>query len=459
MIEKISFLVSGKIVQPILYYGLNRYKKLHWAEFYRFREWKALDENLLIQRQLLAETLRTSVSEVPYYQKIYLDLGRPEINPENAVEVLKKFPILDKSILRNNHNDLKNPYVNSFIKNTSGGSTGEPVIFLQSDDYIDHAPTLYTDGLAGFTLGFKTIYLWGSENEILQISSGLRRKIGNILLRRTYLNTFLVKATDMDRFIQIINKAKPDIIIAYVQSAYDLAQHIKRNNLKIYSPKSIILSAGTLFPDHRNLIEEVFLTKTYNRYGSREVGHIAMECDHQAGLHLTIFNNYIEILDSTGKDVQAGQEGEVIVTQFHNRVMPLIRYRIGDRAVKQEKSCVCGRGIPVIGHVTGRTVNIFTTRNGSKVDGEYFTHLFYFVENVQKFQVIQETYERIIINIQTLNHKPLQPSVEQDITRKIKKVMGENCMVIFKYYDELYPTKSGKFLYTISLVSDGYNNT
>ena len=170
---------------------------------------------------------------------------------------------------------------------------------------------------------------------------------------------------DMKNYVKIINKEKPKIIEAYVQSIYEFARFIRNNDLEVFSPRGIITSAGTLYPEMKELIEEVFHTKVYNRYGSREVGDMACSCEKDEGLHLNIFNQYVEILNDKLELCKPGEIGKVYVTTLNNYSMPLIRYDIGDMAIPaKNEQCSCGRGLPLIEKVVGRTGSMIKTKKG-----------------------------------------------------------------------------------------------
>ena len=115
-------------------------------------------------------------------------------------------------------------------------------------------------------------------------------------------------------------------------------------SLPIRPQVAIMTSAGTLHPLMREKIETAFQCKVFNRYGSREVGDIASECEAHAGLHVFPSGNYIEIVDDQGHPVPNGEEGNILVTNLYNYAMPLIRYYIGDRGVlSRSDRCACGR--------------------------------------------------------------------------------------------------------------------
>lgn len=80
--------------------------------------------------------------------------------------------------------------------------------------------------------------------------------------------------------------------------------------------------------------------------------------------------------------------------------MPFIRYEIGDLGRASDKTCPCGRGLPMMEVVEGRTTDSITAPDGKLIHGEFFTHLFYRIEGVKKFQVVQESLADLVIKIQ-----------------------------------------------------------
>jgi phenylacetate-CoA ligase len=131
--------------------------------------------------------------------------------------------------------------------------------------------------------------------------------------------------------------------------------------------------------------------------------------------------------------------------------MPLIRYDIGDLGVfvEEKTECKCGVTYPKIKKVVGRTTDFFKNKKGDKIDGEYFTHLLYFLPEVNRFQIIQEDFMNIIIKIQGVKGS-ISHEKTLDIIQKVRLVMGDDCIVSFSYVNEIEKTKTGKFLYTIS---------
>jgi len=445
-----------QILLPILYKwaGTNR---LEYYKYLKKNQWNSLEENLKMQRKLLYNTLKHSFYCIPYYKNLNIDFK--SFREDTIFEDIKNIPFLTKKELREEYDNLYviNPKLKKVYANASGGSTGEPTKFMQDNYYSDwnNAEALLHNDWAGRKLGEPEIILWGSEKDILGQSEGIKHKMTNWVRNLKILNSFRMTQEDMKKYIEEINLYKPKMILSYVQSIYELAKFAKENNVRVFPPFSIMTSAGILYPEYRRLIEKVFNCPVFNRYGSREAGDMACECEKHEGLHLNVFNQYIEIIDKNGKNCKPGKMGEVVVTTLRNYTMPLIRFKIGDMAVLSDTQCSCGRGLPMIKNLIGRVTDVFKTKEGRIIPGEYFIHFIGVVLNkgiIRKFQVIQEKENLIIVKLILDCTESFVKNKRDfdDITEKIKLVMGENTKIEYKLVDDILPTKSGKYRYTIS---------
>ncbi|MCL2717311.1 MAG: hypothetical protein FWE14_00815 [Lachnospiraceae bacterium] len=448
-------LILRKIIRPLYYKSRGWGSSLKYHEFIVNHEYESIETNTNVQKERLYRLIHHAVTNIPYYKQIAEGLGF-SYTKETIFEDLKKLPVLTKEKIRKAGDDMMWPEYDGFLqKNSSGGSTGEAIKLWQDKRYLYEVWTEYSNSLGNFEFGERNISLWGSERDIIAGTESFKVRFFNKFFYRTkMLNTFRMSEEEMFEFVHEMNKFKPKAIIAYAQSAYELACFIEKKGLSIHSPRGIICSAGNLYPEMRMKIEAVFGTKAVNRYGSREVGNMATECECQEGLHLNIFGHYLEILNEKGEEVKDGEQGEIYVTLLTNYAMPLIRYQIGDMAVKTSRLCSCKRGWPLLESVTGRTVGVFKTKTGTLVDGIYFNFMFFGVDFIHRFQVIQEDYLKVSVNMVI----PKKPSDEvwqrfcDDVRRRICLVLGDDCDIIFKIVSEIEPLASGKYMYTISKV-------
>lgn len=443
--------------KPLIFAGLYLSRNKIPEHLKEIKEIERLSQKEIkkYQGEKLRRLLLHSYKNVPYYKRVLNGSGvivDEEVNLEN----FDKITTLNKETIRR---EGKNLYSRDYKKrdyyiNTSGGSTGEPVQFIQDDFYKSWNWTnkFYYDAMIGKDVGEPEIKLWGSERDIFEGSETLMVEIQNKLYNRLLLNSFMMSKEDMRLYVRKFNSFRPKSVWAYVESIYELAKFIDKNNLKIHSPESIIVTAGTLYPGVREYVELIFKTNVHNQYGSREVGAIACECTRKRGMHVFEHTHLVEILDDEGKPVKPNEMGEIYVTLLINFSMPLIRYKIGDIGAWTPEKCACGRIFPTLKNITGRITDHFKRKDGTLIHGQYFIHLFYNREGIKKFQVIQMDYDLIVCKIvleKNVNNKDLL-----DIERKIKLVMGEDCRVKINFVDEIEPSKSGKYLYTISEVAD-----
>jgi len=444
--------------KPILYKWRGS-KQLEYYNYLKKNQWNSLEKNIRRQKKLLYKILKHSFKNIPYYRDLNIDFD--SFKEDTIFEDIKSVPFLTKKELREEYDNLYiiNPKLKRIYPNASGGSTGEPTRFMQDNYYSDWSAStkiLYNEW-AGRKLGESQIKLWVSERDILGQSESIAHVLANWVWNLKLLNSFRMTQENMKKYIEEINLYKPKMILAYVQSIYELGKFVKENNLKVYSPNSIMTSAGVLYPKYKELIEDIFHCPVFNRYGSREVGDIACDCEKLEELHLNVFNHYIEIINKNRKNCEPGKMGEVVVTTLRNYTMPLIRFKIEDMAMFSDKICPCGRGFPLMKKVSGRIMDVFKTKEDKIVLGEYFIHFIGVVLNkgiINKFQVIQEKEDYIIVKL-VLDKKESFIKNKKDfdgITDKIKLVMGNATKVEHKLVDEILPTKSGKYRYTISNV-------
>ena len=404
----------------------------------------------------LAAILFHAYHNVPYYKKLLVEAGIIH-DGQVLLDNFSNIPPMTKDIIRCEGENLYSGDYKSrkWLVNTSGGSTGESVPFIQDVEFEDWQMgcRFYYNSIVGKEVGEPEIKLWGSDRDVFGDAEKFVTRLRRWLFNVTVLNSFVMTESDMNSYVKYWNRIRPKFVWTYATSIYEFAKYIKRTGKQISSPACIVSTAETLNDDIRDLVEEVFGCPVVNQYGSREVGVMACQCLDRNGLHVFPVNNYVEILDDNLKPCIPGQMGDVYVTNLNNYSMPLIRYRIGDTAtVAQVGKCSCGLSWPKIEAVTGRVSDHFRTRQGKLIHCIYITHLFYGKDDVGKYQVIQHDYEDIEILIVPVGN--VKAETKKEIEEKMKLVMGDDCKVMFKEVNEIPRLSSGKYRFTICEVAD-----
>lgn len=453
--QKIATYLRKNIIFPFYWKYIKHSNVLSCYKVLRNHQWNTLEENKKIQRKKLYKLIKYAGQNIPYYQRIIKEQNL-RFSEDTIFKDIKKFPILTKEIIRTNFDELYKFRDNTYYRNSSGGSTGEPVIFYQDSDYFawNTAAKILFDEWAGRKIGESMVKLWGSMQDISEGGQGFKGYLRQQLSGVTTLAPTRMNEKNMYEHVQRINHIKPRLILAYPNSLGEIARFIQNHDLSIYSPRAVMTSACVLFPEIRKNIEDVFQTTLFNRYGSREVGDVACNCKTSPGLHLIPDIHYVEIVDENVKEVNKGERGEIIITVLTNYTMPLIRYKIGDGAILSNRDCKCGHGLPLLEKVEGRIVGHFKNKCGDIIGGGLFFTILLFRKNIKQFQIIQEAIDYIIINLVLMDKTKLKDMDKdfEEINQIIRKVMGNDTKIKYNIVNEIKPSPSGKFMYSFSKI-------
>jgi phenylacetate-CoA ligase len=424
-------------------------------------EWEQPENIRELLTRRLVELLRHAWVNTEYYKAVLEDCGAVRDGVVN-LECFEDIPCLTKDIIRKEGERLRskslpsgcNPY-----RNSTGGSTGQPLSFWQDSRYwdVNVASKIYHFEVLGKQLGEPEMKIWGSDKDLFEGTIGLKAKLQNLFYNREFAQCFHMNEESIRAIIHQIDTYKPKLIWSYRDGMDEVAKYVKRHHLQPHAPAAIVCLGGTLYPHIAERIREAFDSPVINAYGSREMGDIGFECLNTEGLHISAHSHHLEAVDEIGTPVME-QEGELVVTSLMNYAMPFIRYRIGDRGKLTARACSCGRGFPLLETVSGRMIERFVTATGEHVDPIYFVHLMgvvYGNDAIKRFQVIQEDYLKIRINIilePGAHSTHVQPTLDR-VSEKIRLVMGQECEVIYDFVEDIALTKSGKYLYVISKVA------
>jgi len=421
-------------------------------------QWDDRDTVAARQKTRLAELLGHALAEIPFYRERVSAMSSAAIDA-SPFEALASFPPLEKNHLVEEFERLHTDLGRGRFINSSGGSTGRPVRVMQDDTYqaAAHATSILFYEWAGMRRGERHVKLWGAPRDLGTGRSAARGRLADALGNRITLDAFNMGPSEMVRYAHVINRFRPICLEGYADALYEFAGWVEREHVPITPPRTIVASATTLLPMMRQKIESVLGSPVFDRYGTREVGNVAAECERHSGLHVFTETTVVEIVDADNCEVDVGEEGEILVTNLWNFTMPLIRYRIGDRAVRGDDRCACGRPYPLLERISGRSQSCFLRPDGGIVLPEFFIHLIGVEFNdgfIETFQVIQDTHSSITVRIVPLADREDEAfSRQKEIAARIQEAMGAPCDVHFVLEDEIAPTATGKHLYTLSKVA------
>ena len=116
----------------------------------------------------------------------------------------------------------------------------------------------------------------------------------------------------------------------------------------------------------------------------------------------------------------------------------------------------CGRVWPLLREITGRISDTFVAADGTLVAGEYINYVFYLQDWVEKFQVVQESTSLIRARIVRRKRMPDAGGAEaaglEEMVQKVHLALGDDCKIAFEFVDDIEPSASGKYRFTVSKV-------
>jgi len=418
-------------------------------------QWWSRDKILELQNQRLRQLVRHAYDNVPYYRSLF-DARALKPSDIERVEDLVKLPILTKRLIRSNSDNLMTPGfpAKELIPNATGGSTGEPLSFYSTRN------DLYSRGFAAA----QRAYRWAG-NEIgdkclslrelrpyWSIMERFRETSAQFFERLTLFDTREMSAEKLSLLVRKLEDFQPEFIRGYPSVIYLLAQFIAREGKPRLRPKAIITTAEQLYDYQRDLYSKVFECETYDYYGSFELHAIACECAEHAGYHIAAENVVVEIVDDEGEPVPVGEEGRILITNLHNYAMPFIRYDIGDVGVTSDKACPCGRGLPLLAALNGRTADVIRTTSGKSIPGIALPWGFLASLGVEQFQIVQESYQRVVVKLVLGREYPEEHAdkLTREITSQYRPILGEDMDIAIEFVDQILPTRAGKRRLVIS---------
>ena len=168
-------------------------------------------------------------------------------------------------------------------------------------------------------------------------------------------------------------------------------------------------------------------------------------------MHITTEDIIVEIVNEAGKPLGPGTAGEIVVTHLASCDFPFIRYRTGDVGVLASRGCECGRGLPCLTEVQGRTTDFVVARDGTVMHGLSVIYVVRDVPGVRQFKVIQETLDRTRVLLAT--DRDFREADLEKIRAGIGRRLGAGARVEIERVANIPPEASGKYRYVVSHVA------
>ncbi len=408
------------------------------------------DQILLKQNRRLRAVVQHAASTSPFYRNRFDEAG---INPDKieSMEDLRNLPLLTKSDIRQHlDNILSAEYLKSELAPAkTGGSTGEALHVYCDKKGIEmrNAAAIRADEWSGWRIGEPLGAVWGNP----PVAVTLKNKVRTLFKERfIYLDTMKIDNAAIDTFLKKWDGLRPTMLFGHAHSLFVLAENLLERGVEL-RPSGVVATSMMLIPSERLVIEEAFATKVTNRYGCEEVSLISSECQEHFGLHINAEHNIVEFLRDDGSPCGPGEDGRIVVTELINFGMPMIRYEVGDWGVPSERQCPCGRGLPLMESITGRTADFLIAEEGYRVAGiSIIENSLTKISGIRQMQIVQDKTMHLKVNLVAASD--YSDCAGAELVSSLRSMLGEGMAVDLNLVTTIPQEKSGKYRFTKCLI-------
>ena len=398
----------------------------------RETQWMSPADLEALQLRRLQRLVQHAHDHVGFYREALTEAG---IRPDDvrSLEDLARLPILEKQALRENlYCDIlsDNHDKRRIAKIVATGRDDEPLALFVDQDQLDvrwasawralewagqRYPDLRAELVHGGAPGF--------DGPSPSVRWALARE------RRLELPATGPPGTEV-RVREALARYGPAVLTGDAGSLVRLAAEGEGGP----ALEAIVSWGRTLEAGEREAVEKGLGGPVFDEYGAREVGPIAHACATHDGLHVHAESVLVEVVRD-GRAVAPGETGEVLVTDLVNRVVPLLRYRLGDRAELATGPCACGRGLPVLRRVEGRAALEVVAGDGRRVPRAALAHILRGFEfAIRRFRVESDEPGSVRLSIERKSR--FTADTETTIRRALAEVLGLQTVVTLAFEDE-----------------------
>ncbi len=244
-----------------------------------------------------------------------------------------------------------------------------------------------------------------------------------------------------EQFDWLVREA-PDYLLTYPNNLRALIEISETSGVRIPGLRQVATMSEVLDPDLRAECQRVWEVPVSDIYSAMEVGIIAVQCPEHPTYHVQSESVFVEFLAADGAPCGVGEIGRIVVTDLTNFASPLIRYEIGDYAELGEP-CPCGRGLPVLNRILGRSRNMLVLPSGDRLWPRFGVMQMVTLAPVRQVQLVQTSSEQIRVNL--VVPRPLTDDEENALRECFNTSLGYPFTLEFNYVDEIPRSANGKF--------------
>lgn len=414
------------------------------------REYWATSEWQRWQDEKLAVLLHRAVLHVPYYRDYWAK--RRQSGDKVSPDILTNWPLLEKETLRANPEAFvaEDRSTSRMFHDHTSGTSGKSLDLWLSRGTVQNWYALF-EARCRLWNGVSRHDRWAIIGGQLVVSVDQDVPpfwVWNAALHQLYLSAYHLAPRHIRSYADALRSHKIRYLVGYPSAIHAIARGMLDQHLSPAGLKVVLTNAEPLLPRQRAEISEAFGCPVRETYGMAEIVAGASECEH-GRLHSWPEAGVLETIRGVSDNANS-RSGEFVCTGLLNADMPLIRYRVGDRGelAPATSVCECGRTLPVIASIDGRTDDTLYTPDGravGRLDPVFKSRL-----PIYEAQIVQEALDRIRVR-----YIPVAGFTSADgrsLTERIRERMGP-VNVVLDEVTNIPRTANGKFRAVICQLS------
>lgn len=403
----------------------------------------------------LARLLHRAATRVPYYRDLWSERRRH--GDRRPWECLANWPVLSKHTLRSQPlrfvaDDCR---VSEMFREHTSGTSGTALDLWWSRRTVRHWYALF-EARCRMWSGVTRHHRWAILGGQLVVPAAQSRPpywVWNAALNQLYMSAYHLSPAAVPEYVAALSRYRVSYLWGYASALYELACGILRGGMQPRpSLEVVITNAEPLLDYQRDAIARAFGCPVRETYGMAEIVAAASECP-SGRMHAWPEVGVTEVLED-GEPVATGEAGDLVATGLLNSDMPLIRYAVGDRlamAPLAAPTCPCGRRLPMVAAIDGRSDDVVMTRDGRRIGR--LDPVFKAGLPIAEAQIVQETLSRLRIR-----YVP-DPSFTADSERALRAAVHDrvgDMEVVLEPVRRIERTASGKFRAVVNaMLADG----
>lgn len=421
-------------------------------------QWWTFERIQQLQSERLQRLIHHAYEHVPYYRALMDAYGVFPSSIRTAAD-LSLLPVLTKADVRQHLSELLADGFprHELLAGRTGGSTGEPLSFYSSrESRLSRgiARALRAHEWAGIYPGDSTVSVSRRRPSDSAEAPKFARVV-RLLSHKAIEDSASLSDSSLPFVVQRIASRRPRALTGFPSTLCIIGEFIRDSGIPAPEVNAIVVGGEQLFDEQRSLLRDVFGTEPFSKYSSFESFDIAMECNAHEGFHIAAEDLVVEIVDDAGRPVEPGRQGRVVITNLHEYGMPLIRYDTDDESSLIGDACACGRSLPRLSTIIGKTGDTFYTPSGKRVSARSFRTAILVELGIRRFQVVQDELDHVTVRV--IPNDSLSPSKAQELDAAVKahfsSTLGDDVEIQVDIVDRIEPTPAGKHLFYISKVT------